>query len=107
MCFERLDLLFGTPLISSRALGTALEWPEAKKKAGQVRQWGIEVCRLCSIRLDRQRNNLEVSDLISNYLPIGAGHEAKNAMPFFGATRYDVLARIVFSGRNSLIHTPL
>ncbi|KAJ5790119.1 uncharacterized protein N7518_007130 [Penicillium psychrosexuale] len=24
------------------ALGTALEWPEAKKKAGQVRQWGIE-----------------------------------------------------------------
>lgn len=27
-----------------RALGTALEWPEAKKKAGQVRQWGIEVC---------------------------------------------------------------
>ncbi|KAJ5965748.1 hypothetical protein N7481_012462 [Penicillium waksmanii] len=24
------------------ALGTALEWPEAKKKAGLVRQWGIE-----------------------------------------------------------------
>ncbi|KAJ5861832.1 uncharacterized protein N7529_009142 [Penicillium soppii] len=24
------------------ALGTALEWPEAKKKAGQVREWGIE-----------------------------------------------------------------
>ncbi|KAJ5404721.1 hypothetical protein N7465_006005 [Penicillium sp. CMV-2018d] len=24
------------------ALGTALEWPEAKKRAGQVRQWGIE-----------------------------------------------------------------
>ncbi|CAI7625080.1 unnamed protein product, partial [Penicillium glandicola] len=24
------------------ALGTALEWPEAKEKAGQVRQWGIE-----------------------------------------------------------------
>ncbi|KAJ5197798.1 uncharacterized protein N7498_006915 [Penicillium cinerascens] len=24
------------------ALGTALEWPEAKKKADQVRQWGIE-----------------------------------------------------------------
>ncbi|KAK4861789.1 hypothetical protein LT330_003824 [Penicillium expansum] len=24
------------------ALGTALEWPEAKTKAGQVRQWGIE-----------------------------------------------------------------
>lgn len=26
-----------------RALGTALEWPEAKKKADLVRQWGIEV----------------------------------------------------------------
>ncbi|CAG8888700.1 unnamed protein product [Penicillium egyptiacum] len=42
MCPERLDLLFEVRLISSRALGTALEWPEAKKKAGQVRQWGIE-----------------------------------------------------------------
>ncbi|CAG7947441.1 unnamed protein product [Penicillium nalgiovense] len=42
MCFERLGLLFGIRLISSRALGTALEWPEAKTKAGQVRQWGIE-----------------------------------------------------------------
>lgn len=29
-----------------RALGTALEWPEAKKKADQVRQWGIEVCKV-------------------------------------------------------------
>lgn len=26
-----------------RALGTALEWPDAKKKASQVREWGIEV----------------------------------------------------------------
>lgn len=37
-----------------------------------------------------------MSDFISNYLPIGAGHEAKNAMLFFGATRYVILARIVF-----------
>jgi hypothetical protein len=28
----------------SRALGTALEWPEAKKRADQVREWGIKVC---------------------------------------------------------------
>lgn len=27
----------------SRALGTALEWPEAKKRAHQVREWGIKV----------------------------------------------------------------
>ena len=25
------------------ALGTPLEWPEAKKKADHVRRWGIEV----------------------------------------------------------------
>lgn len=27
----------------TRALGTPLAWPEAKKVAGQVREWGIEV----------------------------------------------------------------
>jgi glutamate--cysteine ligase catalytic subunit len=26
-----------------RALGTPLEWPEAKKNANHVRAWGIEV----------------------------------------------------------------
>lgn len=26
-----------------RALGTALEWPDAKQSAHQVREWGIEV----------------------------------------------------------------
>lgn len=26
-----------------RALGTALEWPDAKQRAHQVREWGIEV----------------------------------------------------------------
>jgi glutamate--cysteine ligase catalytic subunit len=26
-----------------RALGTALDWPDAKKQANLVRQWGIEV----------------------------------------------------------------
>jgi glutamate--cysteine ligase catalytic subunit len=29
--------------LSARALGTALEWPDAKKKADQVRSWGIKV----------------------------------------------------------------
>lgn len=28
----------------ARQLGTALEWPEAKKNADKVRRWGIEVC---------------------------------------------------------------
>lgn len=31
-----------------RALGTPLDWPEAKKVAGQVREWGIEVVPLVS-----------------------------------------------------------
>ena len=26
----------------NRALGTPLDWPEAKKNANHVRQWGIE-----------------------------------------------------------------
>lgn len=26
------------------ALGTPLEWPEAKKNANHVRDWGIKVC---------------------------------------------------------------
>ena len=39
-----------------RALGTPLAWPEAKKSAGQVREWGIEVRRL---------PQLEASKLIS------------------------------------------
>ena len=29
---------------TGRALGTPLEWPEAEKKADQVRHWGIKVC---------------------------------------------------------------
>ncbi|CBX98644.1 predicted protein [Plenodomus lingam JN3] len=33
------------------ALGTPLDWPEAKKVADQVRSWGIEVCDFVSIGL--------------------------------------------------------
>jgi hypothetical protein len=38
---ESLLRLLGIPTRS--ALGTPLEWPEAKKVAGKVREWGIEV----------------------------------------------------------------
>lgn len=88
-------------LTSSRALGTALEWPEAKQKADQVRQWGIEVCNLSAIRPSWQRTDLEMSDLTSNYLPIGAGHEAKNAMFFFGATRYFFFQLAIYLSHDS------
>jgi hypothetical protein len=30
-------------ILTRSALGTPLEWPEAKKVAGKVREWGIEV----------------------------------------------------------------
>jgi hypothetical protein len=35
---------------TSSAIGTPLEWPEAKKVAGHVRSWGIEVRLYQSIR---------------------------------------------------------
>lgn len=45
--------------LTCRALGTALEWPEAKKKAGLVRQWGIEVCTEGSRRTRSDHELLE------------------------------------------------
>ena len=36
-----------------RALGTPLAWPEAKKSAGQVREWGIEVRRLPQLKASK------------------------------------------------------
>ena len=38
MCSLTLMLMYDT-----RAVGTPLEWPDAKKKASHVRDWGIEV----------------------------------------------------------------
>jgi len=35
---------------SVRALGTALEWPEAQKRAVQVREWGIKVREMQSLQ---------------------------------------------------------
>lgn len=40
--FRKIDLLTIDNRTGS-ALGTPLAWPEAKKRAGQVREWGIEV----------------------------------------------------------------
>jgi glutamate--cysteine ligase catalytic subunit len=36
-------LLAALANVISSALGTPLDWPDAKKVAGQVRSWGIEV----------------------------------------------------------------
>jgi hypothetical protein len=41
--WRRITLHTLTKIIHS-ALGTPLEWPDAKKNAVHVRNWGIEVC---------------------------------------------------------------
>jgi len=41
------------PNNSRRALGTALDWPDAKKAANQVREWGIEVGRKSQVGYER------------------------------------------------------
>lgn len=43
-CETCTTFVFRSPRLTvSSALGTPLEWPEAKKVADQVRNWGIEV----------------------------------------------------------------
>ncbi|CAI7575300.1 unnamed protein product [Penicillium pancosmium] len=61
------------------ALGTALEWPEAKKKAGQVRQWGIEQL-LANWRRARgkERDALLWGDEVE-YLVVALDDETKKA----------------------------
>ena len=59
-----------------RALGTALEWPEAKEKAEQVRAWGIRV-RSTTLSL-----YLHLSNLGQQLLEIWnkAKHKERDAM---------------------------
>ncbi|KAI9934342.1 hypothetical protein ASPWEDRAFT_170030 [Aspergillus wentii DTO 134E9] len=61
------------------ALGTALEWPEAKKNAGQVREWGIEQL-LANWRRARgkERDALLWGDEVE-YLVVAVDGEAKKA----------------------------
>jgi hypothetical protein len=65
----------------SRAIGTPLEWPEAKKVASHVRSWGIEVCTpMISSRSCSNGSG-------SNYLQYGAMPKAKRETHFCGGTR--------------------
>ncbi|PWY92123.1 glutamate-cysteine ligase Gcs1 [Aspergillus heteromorphus CBS 117.55] len=61
------------------ALGTALDWPEAKKRADQVRKWGIEQL-LANWRRARgkERNALLWGDEVE-YLVVALDAEAKKA----------------------------
>ena len=65
----------------SSALGTPLDWPEAKKVAGQVRSWGIEV------RSVTTPGGLRTDVIDSNYSLSGAMLKARRGMPFFGEIR--------------------
>lgn len=64
-------------------MGTPLEWPEVKKVASNVRDWGIEV------RLVAKSGFRSVSDLVhSNCLPSGPMPKARNEMRYCGEMRY-------------------
>ncbi len=67
-----------------RALGTPLPWPEAKDKAKQVREWGIEV----GSRTLKPSVSIRAERTCSNSWPFGAGRRAKRVMRFSGVTRF-------------------
>ncbi|RAL11244.1 glutamate--cysteine ligase [Aspergillus homomorphus CBS 101889] len=61
------------------ALGTALDWPEAKKRADQVRKWGIEQLLANWHRAKgKERNALLWGDEVE-YLVVAVDDEAKKA----------------------------
>jgi hypothetical protein len=68
-------------LTTSSALGTPLEWPEAKKVADQVRSWGIEVCDCI------RRASGEADMRGSNSLLSGETRKGRRGMPFCGVMR--------------------
>lgn len=66
-----------------RQLGTALEWPEAKKNADKVRNWGIEVGLV--VRKMSITKSLTLS--ASNFSLYGIEPREKNEMCSFGEMR--------------------
>ncbi|PYH70364.1 glutamate--cysteine ligase [Aspergillus vadensis CBS 113365] len=62
-----------------KALGTALDWPEAKKRADQVRKWGIEQLLANWHRAKgKERNALLWGDEVE-YLVVAVDDESKKA----------------------------
>jgi CO/xanthine dehydrogenase Mo-binding subunit len=64
-----------------RALGTPLDWPEAQKKADQVRKWGIQV------RISRPVEYMILMAIGSNYWRFGTGPRARRRMLCCGVMR--------------------
>jgi hypothetical protein len=78
--------MHGVANFPTSAIGTPLEWPEAKKVASHVRSWGIEVgfqpgdASSCGGFL--------VTLSCSNCSPYGGMQRGKRGMRCCGATRY-------------------
>lgn len=71
-----------------RALGTALEWPEAKKRADHVRSWGIKVSGRINQNIQLPSNQLiDLFPPRSNYSRSGTRPREKSEMPCSGAMR--------------------
>jgi glutamate--cysteine ligase catalytic subunit len=68
-----------------RALGTPLNWPEAQKKADQVRKWGIEV------RVARSIECTTLMGIDSNYWRFGTGPRVRRRTLCYGVTRLVIL----------------
>ena len=68
-------------ITNDRALGTPLDWPEAKKNADHVREWGIKVWRVLTLLLDG------ILTSKSNYFRSGTRQRASRRMRCSGVTR--------------------
>ncbi len=66
-----------------RAVGTPLAWPDAKKNANHVREWGIEV----RISLEYTDGEGSSDRVVSNYSPFGDALRARNVMRCSGETK--------------------
>jgi glutamate--cysteine ligase catalytic subunit len=63
----------GCSLTHCRALGTALDWPEAKQRAQQVRQWGIlQLLEIWNKAKGKERDALLWGDEVSDSFCLNA-----------------------------------
>ena len=90
-CLDKFAL---TSVKISRALGTALDWPDAKKRAHQVREWGIKVSsdadyvlRGCDGTYDDDYHENLTYDVNSNSWRSGIKPRERSVMPCCGGMR--------------------
>jgi len=75
------------------ALGTALEWPEAKQRAHQVRQWGIkQLLEIWNKAKGKERDALLWGDEVEYLVVIFAKDQPKVLLSLRQAEILDALA---------------